>query len=114
MVDTVQVFPLSVVFRPEEVASLIARVFPKEESAASRMIVVSVYSITISIRLTTGNYKRQLTVCCSSTLAGILLAFDSGTPALCLAGVSKKIVSWRLGLWIPRTYWLKESTQPLH
>lgn len=58
MVDTVQVFPLSVVLRPEEVASLIARVSPKEESAASRIIVVSAYTIMISIRLITGKYTR--------------------------------------------------------
>jgi hypothetical protein len=30
-------------------------------------------------------YGLQLTVCCSGTLAGIILAFDSGTPALGLA-----------------------------
>lgn len=58
MLDTVQVFPLSFVFNPEEVASSIARVSMKEESAASRIMVVSRYSTTISMSLMTWIYKR--------------------------------------------------------
>lgn len=44
MVDTVQVLPLSEVDSPEELASLIDKVSPKELSSAFRIIVVSRYS----------------------------------------------------------------------
>ena len=44
MVDTIQVLPPSEVDRPDESASLSARVFPNEESAAFSMIVVDKYS----------------------------------------------------------------------
>jgi hypothetical protein len=44
IVETVHVFPLSDVVSPLEVASLIAKVLPKDVSAESRMIVVDRYS----------------------------------------------------------------------
>jgi hypothetical protein len=44
IVSTTHVFPPSVVESPESVASFSARVFPKVESAESRMTVVSRYS----------------------------------------------------------------------
>lgn len=48
MVDTFQVFPLSVVFKPDESASVRERVSPNELSAESRMMVVDLYSTTVS------------------------------------------------------------------
>lgn len=47
MVDTVQVLPLSDVDRPEELASLMDSVSPKELSSALRMMVVSRYSVLL-------------------------------------------------------------------
>ena len=54
VVSTLQVIPPSEVLRPDEVASLMASVSPKDESAAFKISVVERYSTSINFGISEG------------------------------------------------------------